>query len=83
LDASKNLSFPLGRSDYPYHLENFFFGVKTRPENDSRPLPIGVVPITNCSCESSELTAAKSVSYIDFVEVSSKRLELNSCCAFS
>jgi hypothetical protein len=50
-------------------LEGNLFGVKTREENGSRPLPTGIVPITDCQCESAELSEAKAVSYIDFVEL--------------
>jgi hypothetical protein len=50
-------------------MEGNFFGVKMREDNDTRPLPTGIVPITNYSYESVELSEAKAVSYIDFVEL--------------
>jgi hypothetical protein len=79
LSKRVNLTFPIGQAKhYEYHLEANLFGVKMRDDNDSRPLPVPgeIVPITNCSCESAELTASKAVSYIDFVEV------FNSCFCF-
>ncbi|KAI6203763.1 hypothetical protein M3Y94_00594000 [Aphelenchoides besseyi] len=70
LSSLTNLSFPLGRANaLNYHLESYFFGVKLRDSNDSRPAPEGIVPIKNCDCESPELTAAKAVSWIDNVEL--------------
>ncbi|KAI6221320.1 Patched domain-containing protein 3 [Aphelenchoides fujianensis] len=70
LNTLTNLSFPLGRANsLNYHLESYFFGVKMRDSNDTRPPPTGVVPITNCHCESPELTAAKAVSWIDHVDL--------------
>lgn len=70
MNKRTNLTFPIGKtSNFEYHLEGNLFGVKLRPKNDTRPPPSGIVPITNCSCESAELTEAKAVSYIDFVEL--------------
>ncbi|CAD5209383.1 unnamed protein product [Bursaphelenchus xylophilus] len=70
LSSITNLTFPRGRSDgVDYQLEGNFFGVKLRPSNDTRPKPAGIVPKSNCSCESSELTEVKAVSYIDYIEL--------------
>lgn len=71
LSASTNLSLPRGKSNgFTYQLEGNFFGVRLRADNDSRPAPRGLVPVSNCSCEPAELTEVKAVSYVDFVEVS-------------
>lgn len=64
------MTFPIGKTEFlQYHLEGNLFGVRIREGNETRPLPTGIVPITNCSCEDPALSDAKAVSYIDFVEL--------------
>ncbi|CAD5206517.1 unnamed protein product [Bursaphelenchus okinawaensis] len=70
LSNGTQLSLPRGKADgVKYELEGNFFGVKRRAPNDTRPLPVGIVPVSNCSCESPELTEVKAVSYVDYIEL--------------